>query len=112
MVVRNASSGPNITAGRMRFALTNYRHGSARSGPRPEPGADSVRKAKQDGSKNSVSGRLPAKRRLRTCRFRPAVSLDFTGIAIPCQRCEFLSCRGTEQPLERQSRCLCQLPDR
>ena len=37
----------------------------------------------------------------------PSVRLDFLWIAIPRQRCEFLSRRGTEQTLERPSRCLC-----
>jgi hypothetical protein len=43
--------------------------------------------------------------------FCPSVNLDLPWIAIPRQRCEFLSRCGTEQTLERPSRCLCQLPD-
>ena len=66
---------------------------------------------KQGGSKNSLFGRLPTDRRLCSCRSGPAGSLDFPWIAIPSKRRELLSCRGTEQPLERPSRCLCQLPD-
>src|ERR1700730_5640634 len=46
-------------------------------------------------------GRLPANCRLGSCRLGPAMSLDLPWIAIPRQRREFLSCRGTEQPLER-----------
>jgi hypothetical protein len=54
----------------------------------------------QGRSNNSLFGRLPANRRLRSCRSGPAVSLDLSWIAIPRQRREFLSCRGTEQALE------------
>jgi hypothetical protein len=70
-----------------------------------------VCKMKQGGAENSLFGRLPADRRLRSYRSGPPVSLDLTCIAIPRQRCEFLSRRGTEQTLERPSRCLCQLPN-
>src|SRR5271170_1696484 len=65
----------------------------------------------QGGSEDSLFGRLPADRRLCSRRSGPSVSLDFPWIAIPRQRCEFFPRRGTEQPLERPSRCLCQLPD-
>src|SRR4030095_9836307 len=72
---------------------------------------DSVCKVKQGGSKNSLFGRFPAKRRLRSCRSSPAVSLDFSWITIPRQRSEFRPYRGTKHLLERASRCFCQLPD-
>jgi hypothetical protein len=72
----------------------------------------SARKVTQDRSKNQIFGRLPANRGLRPCRSGSAASLDFPWIAIPRQRCELLACRATEQPLERPSRCLCELADR
>jgi hypothetical protein len=86
-------------------------HGSPRPGFGPEPAADSIGKVKQDGSKNSLFGGLPAERRLRSCRSSPAMSLDFSWITIPRERSEFRPCRGTKHLTERASGCLCQLPD-
>ena len=63
------------------------------------------------GPEDPLLGRLPAERRLRAGRSRPPVRLDLARIAIPGQRRELLAGRGTEQPLERPSRRLRQLPD-
>ena len=64
------------------------------------------------GRKTRSSPGLPADRRLRSRRSRPAVGLNFPWIAIARQRREFFSRRGTEQPLERPSRSVGQFPNR
>ena len=87
------------------------RHGSAGPGFGAEPGADSVGEVKQGRPKHLLYRRLFAHGRLCACRSGPTVRLDFAGIAIPRQRGKFLSRCGTEQTLERPSRCVRQLPD-
>ena len=87
------------------------RHGPPGQGFGAEPGADPVGEVGQRGPENALFGRLPADRRLGARRSRPPMRLDFPRIAIPRQRRELLSRRGTEQSLERPSRHLRQLSD-
>src|SRR5215467_1818270 len=76
-----------------------------------KPGTDPVGEMTQRRSVNTLFGGLLANGRLCSRRSRPTMRLNFTPIAIPRQRCELLSRRGTEQLLERPGGHLRQLPD-
>ena len=90
---RHASAGPGRDLARSRVPMRSARCSRAGRKTRSSPG-------------------LPADRRLRSRRSRPAVGLNFPWIAIARQRREFFSRRGTEQPLERPSRSVGQFPNR
>src|SRR5262249_54208001 len=76
-------------------------YGPARPGFGPQPGADPVGKVTQDRSKNFCLSRLPAERRLGSGRMRATACFDVPWIAIPSERCQLLSGRAADHPLQR-----------